>query len=309
MGPYDGGISSVVSPDALAPVRDRPAMVFVTLPACHEDVRDARRIVARLARRKREAPLHDFVVLCSTTVELEVFRQFGMTCHQVSHNALLNEQHFAVEEPETIEFDAVYNAAFHPVKRHKLAAGIKSLALVYAPWHDDPSFANYVEESRQALSHAALLNMVPPHNSYHFFQRNELGRQLARARVGLCLSEIEGAMRASIEYLHTGLPVVSTFARGGRDEFFDSDFCAIVPPTVEMVAGAVDELVARRLPRSYVRKRTLHKVTSHRERWIEAVMRAVQASGKTLARPLSLPWLDEEFTSYITMDEFHTRII
>lgn len=309
LGPYDGGISSVMSRDMLAPVRDRPATVIITLPSCHEDVPDARRIVARIARRKREAPLHEFVVFCSTAVELEVFRQFGVACYQVSHNALINERPFALVEPEAVEFDAVYNAAFHPVKRHPLAAQIKSLALIHAPWHDDPAFAPYVEETRRALSHAAFLNQPGPADSYRFFGREEVGRQLSRARVGLCLSEREGVMRASIEYLHLGLPVVSTFAKGGRDEFFDTDFCAIVPPDAEAIAGAVRDLVARRIPRDYVRKRTWHKVAVQRERFIEAMMRLVQSSGKPLSAPLGLPWLDEEFSSYITIEQFHARIV
>lgn len=309
MGPYDGGISSVVSRGMLAPVRDKPATVFVTLPFAHEDVRDVRRIVARLARRKREAPLHNFIVFCNTAVELELFRQFGVACYQISHNALINERPFAIAEPETVEFDAVYNAAFHPMKRHQLAAGIESLALIFAPWHSDPDFAPYIEQTRHLLGHAAFLNQPRPEDSYRFFGREELARQLSRARVGLCLSEVEGVMRASVEYLYLGLPVVSTFARGGRDVLFDSDFCAIVPPTPEAVAGAVKELVGRRLPRSYVRKRTWHKVAPQRERYIEAVMRAVQASGKAPTAPLSLPWLDEEFSSYITTEEFHARIL
>jgi glycosyltransferase involved in cell wall biosynthesis len=309
LGPYDSGISSVVSRGMLAPVRDRRATVIVTLPACHEDPRDARRIVARIARRKREAPLHDFVVFCNTAVELELFRQFGVACYQLSHNALINERPFAIAEPETVEFDAVYNAAFHPIKRHPLAAEVKSLALIYAPWHDDPAFAPYIEESRRVLSHAAFLNKPRPEDSYRFFGREEVARQMSRARVGLCLSGREGAMRASIEYLHLGLPVVSTFATGGRDEFFDADFCAIVPPRADAVAGAVRDLVERRLPRDYVRKRTWHKVAVQRERFIEAVMRLAQASGRPLSAPLALPWLDEEFSSYIAIEEFHARIV
>lgn len=56
-------------------------------------------------------------------------------------------------------------------------------------------------------------------------------------------------------------------------------------------------------------QRTWHKVAIQRERFIEAVMRLAQSSGKPLSTPLGLPWLDEEFSSYITIEQFHARIV
>ena len=37
-------------------------------------------------------------------------------------------------------------------------------------------------------------------------------------------------MLASIEYLLAGLPVVSTPSLGGRDHYFDDEYCLIAPP-------------------------------------------------------------------------------
>lgn len=308
MGPYDTGILSVAARSALLPFRDKPALVVLPLSYSHEDPQRARQVAARLARRQREAPLHQFLVLCNTDVEMQNFRELGVPCHLVSHNAMINERPFMLEAPAVAEFDAVYNATFHPMKRHALAAGIGSLALIFAHWHDDPEFAPYVAQSRQALSHAVFLNQPTPADEYRFFGRDELARQLSRARVGLSLSEEEGAHRASIEYLFLGLPVVSTFNRGGRDLLLDGDFCATVPAEPQFVAGAVRALIERGLSRDYVRRRTLAKIAGHRERYVEALMRAAHTANLGPLPPIHWPWLNEEVYAWLTPDELHARL-
>jgi len=93
----------------------------------------------------------------------------------------------------------------------------------------------------------------------------------ARSRVGLCLSKEEGTMRVSAEYLLAGLPLVSTRSKGGRDFFFDSDYCLVVDDDPHPVAEAVGTLVKRNIPRHYVRERTLEKIHRERERFAKIV--------------------------------------
>ena len=85
-----------------------------------------------------------------------------------------------------------------------------------------------------------------------------------RARVGLILSEKEGACFASMEYLLCGLPVVSTPSIGGRDVFWDDRFVIVCDPTPEAVAGAVQEIKRRNIDPQLVRAATLEKVEEHR---------------------------------------------
>jgi len=305
LGPYDENtpaLRNVLSRGVLDPFRRQPAVVLIALPWSRETVSGCKLLAARIARCQREAPLHRFVLLGNTEVEVELLRQLGVEAVLVSHNSILDERHFLGNAEAEPEFDAVYNAAFHPAKRHELAAQIDSLALLYANWHDLPEYRGYVEETMAALPRAVHLN-VQADGSYLFIPREQLGAQLQRARVGLCLSEIEGAMRASIEYLFAGLPVVSTFNIGGRDQFFDDDLCAVVPPSPDLVAAAVRAQVARRLPREHVRKRTLHKLAAHRERLMQAVLRAVAAGGHSGRPHIVWPWLDGERVASI--EEFH----
>jgi hypothetical protein len=80
-------------------------------------------------------------------------------------------------------------------------------------------------------------------------------------------------MMASIEYLLAGLPVVSNPSRGGRDVFFDPDYCAIVDPEPAKIREAVEALRGRGIPREYVRARTLAKLQVERHRFTAFIER------------------------------------
>ncbi|MGE0151503.1 MAG: DUF6492 family protein [Reyranellaceae bacterium] len=317
LGPYDessdesgddwgDGRGNILQRDVLAPFRDEPAVVIVTLPSLKESVGPCKLIAARIARRQREAPQHRFIVFANTEHEAELLRQLGLDTALVSHNALIDERPFLADSPQPPEFDAVYNAGFHPIKRHGLAAEIESLALIAAPWSDRPQFADHAAQVRRALAHAVDLNRCGPDGAHRVLERDEIGALLQRARVGLCLSELEGSMRASVEYLFAGLPVVSTFARGGRDQLFDGDFCAIVPPSPALVAQAVRALADRNIPRRHIRTRTLNKVAPHRERFMQLVLQAVAATGVSGRPDIVWPWLDEE--RRFSVAQFHQAV-
>jgi uncharacterized protein (TIGR01627 family) len=94
---------------------------------------------------------------------------------------------------------------------------------------------------------------------------------LNRAAVGLCLSDVEGANYASVEYMLAGLPVVSTPSVGGREVYFDHEFCIICDPNPEAVRDAVQRLKARQIPRDYVRARTLAKFEPERRRFLSLI--------------------------------------
>src|SRR5262249_53857021 len=108
----------------------------------------------------------------------------------------------------------------------------------------------------------------------------EVNRAYAECRVGLCLSEREGAMWASVQYLLAGLPVVSTPSEGGRAEFFDPDYVRGVEPTPPSVPRAVAELGTRRLDPHEIRRRTLARIAEHRRRFIDHVQAVFDEEGE-----------------------------
>lgn len=301
-GPYDTGMTNLVSKDAMAPFAETPALILLSLASSRESPEDGRAIADRIARRRRERPLHRVIVLCNTEAELDLLRELGVDCVLASDNIFIDERPFLIQENRRPEFDAVYNATYHQAKRHALAAEIKSLALIYADWHNP--HPDYRAASQAALTHATYLNHCGPNGEYRYFNRAELAEQIVRARVGLCLSEAEGAMRASIEYLFAGLPIVSTLHKGGRDQFFDSEFCVVVPPSPKLIAEAVQELIKLDIPAGQVRLRTMHKLARHRERLVQVVHQALAMMGCQRPPKLDWPWLVEG-TDYYSLADFH----
>lgn len=222
-------------------------------------------------------PLHRIVVLCNETTAVPRLRARGVDAVLVSHNAFVDERIFRPLPDRARRYDAVYNARFVRWKRHDLAREVTRLALLGYVAGDDPA---YIEELRRQLPRAAWVNewrdgapaALPP---------EAVNEVLNEAHVGLCLSAAEGAMFASTEYLLSGLAVVSTPSVGGRDLFFDPDFCVIVEPDFRRIGEAVRDLMGRDIARDLVRARTLARVDAQRRRFHDLVQTIYRGHGVT----------------------------
>src|SRR6185503_10521296 len=79
-------------------------------------------------------------------------------------------------------------------------------------------------------------------SKYRYMSLNEVSDALNQCHTGLCLSAKEGAMRACVETLLCGIPVVSIAAVGGRMRYLNNSNSRIVPADAASVAAAVQEL-------------------------------------------------------------------
>jgi len=189
------------------------------------------------------------------------------------------------------KYDAIYNAQLVPWKRHELSMGVERCAFLF---YRDGS-APDVEASQTAImsGHARIpghvfINELDETGRPVRLSPRKVNKHLNRACVGLCLSATEGAMFSSIEYLLTGLPIVSTPSRGGRHVYYDDDYCWVVPPDPRSVAAAVEALKQKRIPRKYVRDRTLRRLTIDRQRFLSLINAILEESGSN--RKLEMPW-------------------
>jgi glycosyltransferase involved in cell wall biosynthesis len=227
------------------------------------EVPDQQEIALRLARWMRRHSHHRIEHLAASESELAVLSRLGVPGFVCNQNGFVDESVFRVL-PDTPKIHrAVYDARLTPFKRHELAARIEDLALITyeIPLNRDP---DYNRRTRELLARATWLN--GPFSAHPgSLTPEQIAGHLNQARVGLILSELEGANFASIQYLLCGLPVVTTPNRGGRDVFFDPDHVIHAEPTPEAVAAAVDELIARDIPPALIRERTLAKVAAQRD--------------------------------------------
>lgn len=256
-------------------IADRPARIFIGNPYIYQD--DAVEPLVKSYRAyAHRHPDHELTFCCNTDDETAWLARLGVPAITLNHNAFVDDRVFTVEPGAEPRYDAIYNARTNPTKRHELAREVRSLALIYRFWLEHE--IETLDEVRRILPHAKFLNGMPPDHrpwwkrtlvrGHRELSRDKVAHWLNRSRVGLCLSAVEGAMWSAMEYLMTGLPIVSTPSRGGRDHYFDDAFCTIVEPDPRAVAEAVAELAGRRIDRMAVRAATLETVGRDRARFV-----------------------------------------
>ena len=207
-----------------------------------------------------EYPKHNFIYLVNEEAHRTLLEELGVPavfCHQ---NALIDESLFHIKDVEK-SYDAVYNARLDPFKRHLLARKLRSLGLIYYNLSGTEG-VQYQGKVMREMPQALHLNMRS--GGYSFLDSHSVCTLYNRARVGLCLSAQEGANYATVEYLLSGLPVVSTHNTGGRNHFLQPGISRLVEPTPEAVRDAVQEFIDNPVPPETVRRMTLMRCLAHR---------------------------------------------
>lgn len=270
------------APGALLPVfhqyRRRPVTLLVEFSWSRDDEWHVDLLARWRARHAKRHPNHRMIFLANSEAEHRRLIARGLGSAWVSRNAFVSPATFRPLPGCEKRFAAVYDARVCPFKRHGLAAGVDSLALVAArdaKYHDEA----FVRSVKTVLPRAHWFN-DPLSTDYRWLTGEEVNEAINQARVGLCLSAVEGAMLASIQYLVAGLPVVSTASRGGRDEFFDADFVRIVDDDPEAVAEGVRGMASCAVPPEEIRRRTLDRIASHEARLFELLDAICFAEGK-----------------------------
>jgi glycosyltransferase involved in cell wall biosynthesis len=236
---------------------------------------EAGQLLRQLRVLRRRFPDTTVVILCNSPAEEALLATLGVPAVVCNHNAFITPDLFVPRQVEP-EWTAVHNGALAPYKRHELAQKIASLAVLT---YSRGEYPRYVEQMRRLLGHAAWVN-AQHDGSFEWLSSTAVAAVLNRCRVGLCLSEREGAMYASFEYLLMGLPVVSTPSLGGRDVFFDPDFSEIVAPDPDAVSDAAERWARRNPPRDEIRARALALRREHLERFTSVLGEHLRRLGR-----------------------------
>jgi glycosyltransferase involved in cell wall biosynthesis len=251
-------------------LEDRTIFFLLRFPWAVSDI-DVREVANQALEEQARFPCHRILALCNEEWQVNLFCEHGVEALFVNSNCFLNESVFKPAAPVEKRFRAVYNAVMSPYKRHHLAAKAGPLMVITYSYSGTME-RGYEEDMRKVLVNARWVNDELPGRSK--VNPSDLPSLYAECGVGLCLSAKEGAMFASLEYLLCGLPVVSTESIGGRDVFFDPRFVRIVPDDEDAVGAAVDELNELKLDPHIIRKETLKKIWTHRERlgqWLSGI--------------------------------------
>lgn len=255
-----------IGPLACARHLPKQSLHFVFLAWSHESPDAAQSMARDIDEAFRPFPGAHVVVLANTATEARALRDAGLDAEEISQLMAVDESRFApvAPDPDFPTCEAIYVAGLEPYKRHDLATGVSGLRLLY--WR--PSASN-LASVRLSLPNADFANHRIGGGPHALATGARYCAAVQSARVGLCLSDTEGPMRASVEYGLLGLPVVTTSANGGRVEFMDQAHARVVPMCAKAVASAVRELARDRAPADVVRSAALSRIRRERARFVD----------------------------------------
>jgi len=252
---------------------------------------------------RQDHPRHKLIFVCNTPKEVEVLQQRGEAAFFYNKTANTPDYLFRSLDDAPIEFDAIYNARLVLWKRHELSLAVERCAFLYfrdesaEDWADDEAA---IRARHAVIPGHSFINPLDPNGRPTRLRAAEVNRHLNRASIGLCLSEKEGAMFASTEYLLAGLPIVTTASAGGRDVYHDAEYCWTVPADPAAVADAVDHLKARNIPRRYIRERTLRRLAPDRERFLALINAILEECGSPRRLASSWPFHKEVLMEWLS---------
>ena len=197
-------------------------------------------------------PKSNFRIMYPDIPTMSYFEHAGFYGRLINHNCFLDYDLIKPIDSEKI-YDAIYTARFAPFKRHELASEIQNLALVAgSAWG--------VENQN-----------IPPHTYINKAPLDLPGvlEKISQSRVGLILSEAEGACYSSSEYLLSGLPVVSTRSFGGRDIWYNDINSVVCDSTPKAVAESVSYLCKNRVDGTLIRELHILQSNAMRKQFIE----------------------------------------
>jgi hypothetical protein len=267
--------AGAVVADAQEILVERPALHLLTCSWTLEQGL-AGTLAEGISRAQSVLPLSRFLVLCANDLEVLACAEAGLDAILASAQIFVDERiwhPFAARTPR--QYRAVYNARLKAFKRHELAAHIPSLLLTYAGPVDDSQDGS-LARVRALLPRATFANHDLTGGAHRSLAPPEINQLLAQAETGLCLSAVEGSMRAAMEYLFAGLPIVTTPSVGGRDRYFVGGYVRTVSSDPDAVAHAATQLANLQLDRQRIRQHVGDMVAFDRHNFLLALNKHVR---------------------------------
>lgn len=209
----------------------------------------------------------NFFFLFNSREDMDLFKPYGFNGALINQNAWLDENDTMHPLPGVEKkYDAIYVGRRSAVKRHMLAAKVRNLALVAGN--------NHGNNISPIPENPAYMNDAP-------LTPAEVCEKINQSHVGLILSEREGACFASSEYLLCGIPVVSTFSKGGRHVWYNESNSIQCDPDPDAIATAVETLKNERIDPQHIRNMHIAQAAMFRARFVQQLQRIFNRFGVT----------------------------
>lgn len=262
--------------EVFAKSRAKSIHVFLQLGWECETPKNALPFAEKIKAALEQCDRLKITVLANSPNEEHVLSGLGLNCIQCHQNAFVDERRYPIISREK-KYDAIYIARVTPFKRHALARLVSSLRLI-----GDPAYL----KSEKEYSDDILFNQLKHARWTAHVNGKNIPGEIAQARCGLCLSQVEGAMFVSIEYLLCGIPIVNTRNIGGRDELFPDFAVKTVADTPEAIADAVKSFAEHAPDPQKIRAATLEKMKPQRETFRNLLNAAMSPKKFPESRPI-----------------------
>jgi glycosyltransferase involved in cell wall biosynthesis len=201
-------------------------------------------------------------IFCNDLRELSYCKNKGLNSCLIHQHAFVDMEKFCITNRnlDTRKYSAVYNAQFISFKRHILCAKIDACAVI---GYGDAN--EYYNQVKSELEKCDFINEVSEDGKLLTISDINVNEIYNNSSVGLCLSKEEGGMYAAIEYLLSGIPIVTTLNKGGRDYFFDGRFVIHCDDDSSSINEAVITLKNAYISPEYIRSETIVKVKRERD--------------------------------------------
>jgi hypothetical protein len=150
------------------------------------------------------------IVILANSEEERIFFEENVNCYVIycNNNAFLNENAFYVDDIKYRKYDLVVDSCFRPYKNVNIANKMHNTIHI-----------GYFKKIPLLPNFGKIANYK--NNTYIKLNAREICEIYNESNIAGIFSLCEGACFASTQYLLSGLPVVSTQSKGGRDIWFN----------------------------------------------------------------------------------------
>ena len=258
--------------------------------------------------RLAKHPKHRIIFMANTMHEERNLSALGVEAFFIHQNCFVDRSLFKPNDGSQTSasaqrYMAVYNAQFLEFKRHSLCVNLPQDQLALIGYNFG---AGYFSKVKTLLPNAYYANLSTD-GSTKWLTQASVNQIYNESSVALCLSQAEGAMHASMEYLLSGLPVVTTLSKGGRDYFFDGRFVRWCNDDPASIADSVHALASELIPRSFVREQTIEKVDKHLAERLPLLAKKIGITNQQLTDSLKASYNDKLITP-VEIDDILSRL-
>ena len=223
---------------------------------------------------------YDKTIILANTIEEKEFFENKTDCDVLfcNNNAFLDENMFTIQKDTIKIYDIMLNNRFTYIKNAtygKLCNNVIRVGYYSEEKYSFPKFGYYA-------------NFNNPPNDYNFNKKNyiflngnQINTYINQSVAGGIFTNIEGACRASSEYLLCGVPVISTASKGGRDIWYDNYNSVICEPNEKSVYDCLQVTKARTINPELIRGNHLKIADQHKTTLVDYVIDELNLSHDT----------------------------